>query len=567
MSELEGSDRPKQETVDPSGRRAFLMGLGGLAAALGSGNSGCNRGDADGVPIFTSGGGTFGSDRRGESSHIRDSATLFQKNLPYPAQMANGDDTLYPNRLGSYTKALPHNSLGVVDSVAYAQMLAALQSGAFADFELVTLGGTQRQGNPLGAFAFALEGPDSAHVTSTPAPAFNSSWRAGEMAEVYWQALTRDVPFADYGTDPVVAAAVADLNTYSEFVAANGTTTAANLFRGPTAGDQVGPYVSQFLYKNVPFGPATLTQPIPVPAAGTDKLTVYATFLANQNGAANDTPVTLDPTPRYLRNNRDLAEWVHRDFAFQAGMYAALILNGFGAGALKAGHPYKTATRHNGFVTYGIMHVLDAVARVADLSLRACWFQKWQVHRTLRPEEYAGHLHNHLNGLAAYPFHAEILDPSKLAPGGLLQRVEAHNLAVGGSTNSYLVSMSYPEGCPPFSAYPSGHATFAGACVTALKYFFDESFVIPSPVEPNAAGTALDPYVGPPLTIGGELNKLAFNIGMGRCAAGIHWRTDIEEGNRLGEEIAIGVLRDNRGCLMEPGAMTLTKIDGTTVTI
>jgi len=38
--------------------------------------------------------------------------------------------------------------------------------------------------------------------------------------------------------------------------------------------------------------------------------------------------------------------------------------------------------------------------------------------------------------------------------------------------------------------------------------------------------TKLIPYVGPPLTVGGELNKLATNIGQGRNWAGIHFRSD-----------------------------------------
>ena len=33
-------------------------------------------------------------------------------------------------------------------------------------------------------------------------PAFASAWRAGEMVEVYWAALLRDVPFTEYGTHP-----------------------------------------------------------------------------------------------------------------------------------------------------------------------------------------------------------------------------------------------------------------------------------------------------------------------------------------------------------------------------
>jgi hypothetical protein len=43
--------------------------------------------------------------------------------------------------------------------------------------------------------------------------------------------------------------------------------------------------------------------------------------------------------------------------------------------------------------------------------------------------------------------------------------------------------------------------------------------------------------------VGGELNKLASNVAMGRSMGGVHWRTDNTRSLRLGEEIAIEILR------------------------
>jgi len=98
-----------------------------------------------------------------------------------------------------------------------------------------------------------------------------------------------------------------------------------------------------------------------------------------------------------------------------------------------------------------------------------------------------------------------------------------------------------------------------------LKAIFDESFVIPDPVQPTADGLDLQPYDGPPLTVGGELNKLAFNIGMARVMAGIHWRSDVIEGNKLGQAVATSILQDMQLAYNEPfGGFTLTKFDGTT---
>ena len=128
--------------------------------------------------------------------------------------------------------------------------------------------------------------------------------------------------------------------------------------------------------------------------------------------------------------------------------------------------------------------------------------------------------------------------------------------------------MAFPEGSPTHPAYPSGHATVAGACVTVLKAFFDESFVIPNPVVSSADGLSLVPYVGPDLTVGGELNKLASNITLGRNFAGTHYRSDAVEGLKLGEAIAIRFLTEENLTLNENfDGFSLTKFDGTTITV
>ena len=78
----------------------------------------------------------------------------------------------------------------------------------------------------------------------------------------------------------------------------------------------------------------------------------------------------------------------------------------------------------------------------------------------------------------------------------------------------------------------------------------------------------LVPNDGFSLTIGGELNKLAFNVPMGRNWAGIHYRTDASAGLTLGEDIAISMLQDHVNCCTEPFAgFQFTRFDGTLVMI
>jgi len=195
------------------------------------------------------------------------------------------------------------------------------------------------------------------------------------------------------------------------------------------------------------------------------------------------------------------------------------------------------------------------VARVANAALKAAWCHKWLVHRRLRPEAFAGRMHNHLIGTARYPLHPEVLNSAVVG-------------AVFRAYGTYLLPMAYSEGAPTHPAYPAGHAAVAGACTTVLKAFFNESFVLPQPVVASSDGLALVPYRESELTVGGELNKLASNIALGRDVAGVHWRSDGIEGLKLGEAVTIGLLTELRATYTEDfGGFSLTKFDGTTITI
>jgi membrane-associated phospholipid phosphatase len=90
----------------------------------------------------------------------------------------------------------------------------------------------------------------------------------------------------------------------------------------------------------------------------------------------------------------------------------------------------------------------------------------------------------------------------------VLPQIFARNAVINGGVGSYLLPMAFPAGSPLHPSYGSGHATVGGACVTVLKWFFDESTLIEDPRVPNADGTDLVPYTGPDkdtLTVGGAL--------------------------------------------------------------
>jgi hypothetical protein len=140
--------------------------------------------------------------------------------------------------------------------------------------------------------------------------------------------------------------------------------------------------------------------------------------------------------------------------------------------------------------------------------------------------------------------------------------------AVFSAKGSYLLPQTYPVGSPLHPSYPAAHAVTVGAGITVLKAAFNESFVIPNPVIPSDDGLSLVPYTGAPLTVGGELNKLASNIALGRDAAGVHYRSDGVEGIKLGEAMAISILRDTATLYNEVfQGFSFTKYDGNPATI
>ena len=53
--------------------------------------------------------------RQQQAFNIRVQAATNQAQQPLPDHTNNGDEDLYPNKIGSFTKGLPHNNLGEVD--------------------------------------------------------------------------------------------------------------------------------------------------------------------------------------------------------------------------------------------------------------------------------------------------------------------------------------------------------------------------------------------------------------------------------------------------------------------
>jgi membrane-associated phospholipid phosphatase len=534
-------------------RRSFIGALGAAVAA-----QGCNRLSEPSALAVSS----RGSDRADLALEVRRQAAAKQRARPMPPDLTNGDEGRYSNRCASFSKGLPHDDMGHVDPAAYEALLKAIASGKTADFNAVPVGGNLKLTNVEAAYTFTLHGADSHHIGIAASPPFASAESAADMVEVYWQAVMRDVALDSLASSELALAAGEDLSRLSAFSGpkTNGRVTPELLFRGTTPGDTVGPYASQFLFARVPHGVYAIEQQFRMPTVGLDYVTDFADWLAQQRGAGALSNVSLQSELRYMVTGRDLARYVHRDYTFQPFLNAALVLLSYGDEYLLP-TPYvpracavsrEFIATQDGFSTFGPPQVLDAVTAVANLALRACWRQKWLVHRGLRPEVFAARVDRAVNHGKAYPIHHDLL------AADVLNRLSRGNC---------LLPLSYPEGAPCHPSYPSGHAAIAGACVTVLKAFFRTDATFPAPVRPSEDGCCLKPYEGN-LTVGGELNKLASNVSIGRNFAGIHYRSDASEGLRLGEAVALSYLADMRQCMTEDfDAFTVDTFDGSVTTI
>jgi membrane-associated phospholipid phosphatase len=504
-----------------------------------------------------------------------------------PSQAENSDLRLRINRPGGprltavFNKCFEQNDLGEVKASVYQKLENAVQNPTQMKFDQVDIdpNSVRKLEDPQGTWDYSLAGGDAFHIPMRAPAGMQTAETAGEMVEVYGMALLRDESFADLaagttGSEAIVTDLIADLNAVgSDFLGpknAAGEVDRSTLFRGPTPGETVGPYVSQFLLHDFNYGNLRVEQKVDIEADSTDSVTI-AGWLDIQRGI---TPGGNNRTGSFQRisNVRALGSYVHNDPTFQAGWNAALILLTNGA-SLDSNLP--SFTNRTNFMSLGGADLLNRIGHVAELALKAAWRQKW-LHLRLRPEAFAGRVHYQIMDGEPYG-----LDP--LITGS---STVGHVLAANTPTEAtYLLSLQYPEGSPTHPAFPAGHAVLAGAVATLLKAWFNgttlmkdlsggnfkiiESLTGAETYAALLAAPITDPAVVNTLTVNAELNKLASNIATARNMAGVHYRSDGDQGTLLGEKVAIQYLKDVGGLLFSKpfAGFTLEKFDGTTITI
>ncbi|WP_047864863.1 vanadium-dependent haloperoxidase [Rubrobacter aplysinae] len=607
--------------------------------------------------------------RRDKALEIRRGAAGIAASRSHPEHRGNGDEQRYrrdvnrngternePSYIGNFTKCLPHDAEGfVLDPRDYEEWVRAIDSGDPRDFRGLRIGpgpfqahgdfeykpdGTPQlnwsasyQGLPDGpgvrawesqgaGLTYDLEGPDAQAVTMPPCPSLESQELIAEMGEVYWQALCRDVPFANWDSDSTIDAARNSLKRLWWFrrdqtLNLDGTTDVLpeslarrrilsedgsdavpkeKLFRGVAPGEQEGPYLSQFLLIGngginsgdtahtisdgmISYGALRTDQRVRV-ATSDDYLTDWGEWLDVQNGAdtrGRESYASGSSGYRFIATPRDLATYVHYDALYEAYLNACLILLGLKA-PFDPGLPFRGPDyidKQQGFAQFGGPHILTLLTEVATRALKAVRYQKFNVHRRLRPEAVGGWMYQRQNGGPVTRQRLATLENMQNAfagSSGIGLRLDTAN----GANGNWLLPMAFPEGSPAHPSYGAGHATVAGACVTLLKAWFDSGWELedgsgnPIAYEPLSDGSALADVSGTltaPLTVEGELNKVGANIAIGRDWAGVHYYTDYYESFRMGEQVAVGLLEEQRLTYQENFSLTVPLFDGSAVRV
>ncbi len=479
--------------------------------------------------------------------------------------------------------------------------------------------------SPLSGAATETHGPDPKDLEMLPAPGILSGSTAAEMTELYWMALLRDLPLASLATDPTAQIAVTEIeDAFNKALTKDEThgrlrlgldlpqdngalnLTSQTVFRCGLHDEEHGPLVSQFFLRNIPYGVQTI-DPRQVPyIREKDFLTSHDDWLRAQNTGKDKfgrdyskcnyygdqlagRETYYPKVTRYISTMRDLARFVNRDALHQAYFNAALFLDSINA-PVNNGNPYKgnLYSREGGFATLSGPDLLTLVSEVASRALKVVWRQKWLVHRRARPEVYGGLLQMQFNGFNCHQRNYGL--PAWVTETEAAARIKTHNSAQNdGGDETLFLPIAFSAGSPSHPAYGAGHATVAGACVTVLKAWFDEDKKLSEllstaqedkkrkdPLELQhllQPGTHMngeifkepEPYTGPDageMTVGGELNKIASNVAMGRSMGGVHWRSDNTRSMRLGEQIAIEILRKRTLEYAEkPAAFTFRSFD------
>lgn len=392
--------------------------------------------------------------------------------------------------LGCFSKSLPHNEKSKPEKEEVLKMLLGIRK-CKCYFNKIKYPGQLKLLNPSSIYGWNLSGPFKSNTKVESTPSITSLEAAADMIELYEMALSRDLRFDEYQDN--------------------------TLFRGNTKGDLIGPYISQFLWLPFNHGLCEITQKYKYNTPRKDFMTTWDNVLSVQNGMINESfgPKTEN---RYMITLRDLTGYIHLNDPLQVSLFTSLILDQLKCPTIVPINQINESL----FVDLGSLDLQALLSETIRVATSCCWYHKWNILK-IRPEALGIQIQQEKSYI-----HHDLLSSN------VIKRIF-------DKYKSYLLPQAFPEGSQVCPSYPSSHAVAIGAGTTLLKAFYEENFLFDA-YFPTEDGSKLIP-LGTKLRIGDELDKLASNIAMGCCAAGVNYRSDTI-GLELGEEIAIKMLEE-----------------------
>lgn len=254
------------------------------------------------------------------------------KRIPLP--LSNGDERRYASKgyFSQFTKGMLHDlTTGILVSTgSYKALIKAAKSGRSEDYDKIAIAGKARLVNPQGGNQLGFLRPDPQATFMPPAPLYTSDEQGAEVLELYWQARLRDQSLLEFqgviteATPQIILQACDELSRVKglKHMADSGVpaykVTPQTLFRCDFPGVSVGPYISQYLLQDCPFGATSISIKLKYAKTGKDYMTTWEEFINIQNGGSPSGPQLMDPNELYICTGRHLTHYVHVDVVNQS---------------------------------------------------------------------------------------------------------------------------------------------------------------------------------------------------------------------------------------------------------
>ena len=434
--------------------------------------------------------------------------------------------------------------------------------------------------NPNNMYNVNLFGRHPSSYSHKVAPTFHSDETAGEMVEMYCASLTRDVPFSEYETDPLIAKCCDYLNELNVFKGPkeNGLVTPKTFLQFTQTGTILpGPRLSQLWYYDIPqniIGNGAETDPIQPANGGYNNMTsnpqknrwvapgvdylwrlddefARSPICLVQGGYITEGTVAVDSTEpeKYRTTCRDVAaslEEISRVFigqGFMASAYSIIQAIKFSEGVPIYNNPYSPF--RNGvynprlaFTDYDSLDLSWVPGSVDKSQLDLAQKLKWSNMR-VRPEAIAIEVQKVKLNDPALPHYYQ---NTQLLDSGVLEDVFE-------KYQSYFLPMFDVLGCVPEPSYPSGYVMHVGGIMSGFKALFSPEDTIPA-FEPSEDAESLVPIlddhgVQVRLNLFDEIDKYVYNHATSRVSQCVHYRSDIQLALDIGEEVVINHLREH----------------------